>query len=345
MVVSARTLLTVGYVLMSRILLVVVALAPLWLVARPEPPPTKQIRDLDPAGWGEDHVSQPVPDFLSQEECLFCHRGEIGSNWDRSWHNKSIRAVDPDSAEIQALMEHGSTKALAAQVTWLLGGRFRTRYLRPSADFGRAEILSTSRTAQGTLVGTNDPRWDSRRFADSCAGCHASGVDSRSRTYASLSLECYVCHGLVPEDHTRNASSVHLSPRRVESSRVVISICAQCHARGGRSRSTGLPFPTNFVAGDNLFRDFAINLKNQAGDRPEAAEAHVFATIRQVVVSGDDDLTCITCHDVHRSSTRKHQRLKESSLCRVCHEPGRLEQLREGVRRSPTQIHHAICEY
>ena len=45
---------------------------------------------------------------------------------------------------------------------------------------------------------------------------------------------------------------------------MVTSICAQCHVRTGKSRSTGLPYPNNFVAGDNLFRDFQVDFSDEA---------------------------------------------------------------------------------
>ena len=30
-------------------------------------------RHLDPAGWGKDHVGSPVPEYVTGDECLFCH--------------------------------------------------------------------------------------------------------------------------------------------------------------------------------------------------------------------------------------------------------------------------------
>src|SRR5205809_1107309 len=91
---------------------------------------------------------------------------------------------------------------------------------------------------------------------DECLFCHrdgghASGVDSVKQTFAAISLDCFVCHGEVPDKHTTQGSLALLSPQRRESAVVVTSICAQCHLRTGESKSSGLPYPTNFVAGDN----------------------------------------------------------------------------------------------
>src|SRR5438128_1899779 len=50
----------------------------------------------DPAAWGSDHVGKPVPEFDSGDECLFCHRMDVGPTWKDSRHNSTIREVDPE---------------------------------------------------------------------------------------------------------------------------------------------------------------------------------------------------------------------------------------------------------
>jgi hypothetical protein len=41
-----------------------------------------------------------------------------------------------------------------------------------------------------------------------------------------------------------------LSKKRATTVRAITSICAQCHVRYGKSRSTGLPYRNTFIAGD-----------------------------------------------------------------------------------------------
>ena len=43
---------------------------------------------LDPAGWGSDHVGQPVPEYVDGNECLFCHRNDVGVTWSDNRHNR-----------------------------------------------------------------------------------------------------------------------------------------------------------------------------------------------------------------------------------------------------------------
>src|SRR4051812_18262093 len=57
--------------------------------AQVEPP-----RGLDPAGWGSDHVGEPLPEFTTGDECLFCHRPKDGPGYAENRHVRSLRPVD-----------------------------------------------------------------------------------------------------------------------------------------------------------------------------------------------------------------------------------------------------------
>ena len=39
---------------------------------------------LDPAAWGSDHVGKPVPEYVTGDECLFCHRDDVGPTLGRA---------------------------------------------------------------------------------------------------------------------------------------------------------------------------------------------------------------------------------------------------------------------
>src|SRR5205807_2128167 len=139
-----------------------------------------------------------------------------------------------------------------------------------------------------------------------CAGCHATAVDVKERSFAARSLDCYVCHGEVVLEHSKNTALVHLSRKRKDDARVVTSICAQCHIRTGKSRSTGLPYANNFVAGDNLFRDFQVDFSDTALAKLNPGDRHVLENIRDVVILGKEEITCLSCHEVHKQSSKKH---------------------------------------
>jgi hypothetical protein len=284
-----------------------------------------EARPLDPAAWGGDHVGRRVPDYLTGDECLFCHRMDIGPGFAENRHNLTIRPIDevPDARE--ALKQNPATRELADSVVYLLGGSRSQRYLKPSRAYGRLDLLSTRwqppRAGQhGKLLAVERPTWDATVFADSCAGCHTTAVESATRAFSAVSLDCFVCHGSVDPKHSNDQTLVHLSRARRDPPRVVVSICAQCHARGGRSKSTGLPYANTFVAGDNLFRDFQVDLSPGAIARGHPADRHILRNVRDVVVRGDQTITCLSCHIVHRPSSARHQRLARREHCLDCHD-------------------------
>ena len=255
-----------------------------------------------PAAWGADHVGQAVPEYIDGEECLFCHRREIGAAWPANPHAQSLRSDGLDG--------------------FLLGAR-QLRLARP----GLLEI----RTNTG---------WDAEKFAERCAGCHASGVDPESKLFWSVGIDCYACHGDTPLEHTADTSRVWFSNERPGEAREIVSICGQCHLRGGRSRSTGRPYAANFVAGDNLFRDFEVDWARADDPSLDPADRHVWFNARQVAVEGEERLTCLRCHDVHAASSERHRRVLRNPVCWTCHQ--------EAEKLTPppkTENHSPVCEY
>src|SRR5262245_22436321 len=60
---------------------------------------------LDPAAWGSDHVGKAVPEFVTGDECLFCHREKVGTAWGVNRHNLTIRPFEDNSPARAALQE------------------------------------------------------------------------------------------------------------------------------------------------------------------------------------------------------------------------------------------------
>ena len=232
-----------------------------------------------------------------------------------------------------------------ADLKVVLGGRQRLRFARPAQGYGKLDLLSLSyQPSQGTnggkLIDADQPRWDGKRFGDACAGCHATAVDSKERIFSARALDCYVCHGEVSLEHSKNTALVYLSRKRKDSARVVTSICAQCHVRTGKSKSTGLPYPNNFVAGDNLFRDFHVDLSAEQIKRQNPADAHVLDNVRNVMLLEREDVTCLSCHDVHKESTKKHHLVQQSNLCLHCHNATGSKKFRRAY-----EVYSQTCEH
>lgn len=274
-------------------------------IAQPQP---------DPAAWGSNHAGQPIPEYIDGEQCLFCHRSEIGSGWQANRHARTIR---PKFSDPQDDAEHNA---------FLLGSRQITREL---------VLLRPGVFSMGTAQGA-----DPKQFGERCAGCHSSAVDPESRTFYSIGIDCFTCHGDVSLEHTNDTSLVQLSKKNRGDARVIVSICGQCHLRGGRSRSTKLPFPNNFIAGDNLFQDFEVDfaLANESGLSP--ADRHVYENVRDVAVLGETKVDCLTCHLVHADSGNRHRRVLRNERCFTCHENS------EKLTAPPaSEVHGETCEY
>ena len=304
----------------------------------------QQERQLDPAAWGGDHVGKPVPSFTSGDECLFCHRLDVGPTWSANRHGRTIRPAEAEAPGLSAMARAPELKSLTAEVEFLIGGENRLRFLKRGAEQGKVDLLTVAWTpprlgAEGKLTETESPHWDSKAFGSRCAGCHSTGVDSMRQSFSALSLDCFACHGEIPDKHTTEPSLAILSPQRRDSAAAITSICGQCHLRTGTSRSTDLPFPNTFVAGDNLFRDFRVDLSEAALAKLNPADRHVQENVRDVVLLGREGVTCLSCHDVHKQSSKKHHTVAAGNICRNCHTAGSKKE------RVAYEVHSATCGY
>lgn len=301
-------------------------------------------KKLDPAAWGEDHVGQEVPQYMESGECLFCHREQVGGTWQTNKHARTVRDATATEPAIQALSADAKTKALAGDVKLLMGDTRAQRFIKRSADYGKVDLLSVvatfGRGQRARLSNTDKPAWDAETFATSCAGCHATGVSQSAHTFAAVSIDCYSCHGPAIEDHSGDAKLILLAKARKDPPEVVTSICASCHLRNGKSKATGLPYPANFVAGDNLFRDFQVDFAAADDPKLNPGDAHVLANVRDVVVNGEQSVTCLNCHDVHTGSSKKHRDVAVTKFCQHCHDAA------SPIKGHKTyEVHSERCQY
>lgn len=301
-------------------------------------------QQLDPAAWGSDHVDELLPEYVDSGECLFCHRNDVGESWQTNRHSNTIYDIPADSPAMQALRGLPDGGPLAAEVQLLLGRTHATRFLRRSDAFGKFDLLTAvsvpGRGRRHQMLHAENPRWDTEVFANRCAGCHTTGVDPETQAFMSASLDCYVCHGDAPLEHANDAKLMPLARARQDSPAVVTSICAQCHIRFGTSKSSGLPYPNNFVAGDNLFRDFQFDWSLADDPQLNPGDRHVLDNIREVALYGNEQMTCLSCHEVHAGTTLKHRQLPDQVYCQHCHEPGQ-----DKKQHKKYEVRSVLCGY
>ena len=299
---------------------------------------------LDPAAWGASHAGKPVPDFVHGDECLFCHRNDIGPGWQKNAHGITIRQSE-DAPEWRDVFKGQPTlTAVASQVEYFLGSRHRLRFLKKEG-YGKFALLNTqaelgaARHAQ-KWIEVDKPAWDKDRFANRCAGCHTTAVDPSTKAFSAFGLDCYTCHGAVDLNHTNDTSLVFLSKKRRNDAKAITSTCAQCHLRMGKSKSTGLPYPNNFVAGDNLFQDYQVDFSKADDENLNPGDRHILRNVRDVVLYGAEFPTCLSCHAVHENSSFKHRRAPRTAGCTDCHNAdGPLKVVK------PYAVRSALCEY
>ena len=176
--------------------------------------------------------AQPAPEFVHGDECLFCHRNDIGPGWQKNAHGIDVRQREdaPGLPEVSG-------------AEYYLGSRHRVRFLKKEG-YGKFALLSTQAVLgpDGKVqswIDRGNPAWDKNHFADRCAGCHSTAVDPKTKSFAAFGLDCYTCHGNVNLEHTNDTSLIWLSKKRRSDAKAVTAICAQCHLRGDR-KSTRL---------------------------------------------------------------------------------------------------------
>lgn len=310
----------------------------------------------DPASWGSDHVGVELPEFIEGGECLFCHRHDVGPNWVRNRHALTVHELEPQGPLHAALAAQPATVTCLDEIGFVLGGTQHARFLRKSQAYGHMDLLSASaRRGRGgawRVTSQGQAQWDGEHFAHRCAGCHMSHVESETQSFRAIALDCSTCHGEATEDHANEPALILFAKERRDPAAVVVSACGSCHLRFGKSRSTGLPYPNQFVAGDNLFRDFEVDWARADDPELNPGDRHILDNARQVALEGREDLTCISCHTVHArgeeygeqapklGGTERHRRLADEQYCRHCHAAGR--PLKEHLTY---EVHSPLCEY
>ncbi|HZS10185.1 MAG TPA: multiheme c-type cytochrome [Blastocatellia bacterium] len=311
------------------------------------PPGTAAQKPLDPAAWGASHVGKPVPEYIHGDECLFCHRNTVGATWQGNAHGVAVRQLE-DAPQLRDLLKQPELSSAAEAIEYFMGSRHRVRFLKKDG-YGKFAILNTQAVIDADSkprgwVEKDKPAWDRDKFANRCAGCHATGIDAKAKTFSAFGLDCYVCHGDATLEHTKDISLMWLSKKKRSDAQAITSICAQCHLREGRSRSTGLPYPNNFIAGDNLFQDFAVDWAKADDEKLNPGDRHIYRNARDVAVYGKTYPTCINCHQVHaeteKQSIARHKLPPRAPICFDCHTN---ETPIKGVK--PYTVTSGLCEY
>jgi mono/diheme cytochrome c family protein len=221
---------------------------------------------------------------MTGDQCLFCHRNVVGPTWEQEPHAWTIRPVGVPPKVGQ----------LPADATHIIGSPQHYRALK-LIGYGKFAIL-----------GNDGKTWQPDVFATKCAGCHTTGVDPAAHTFSAFAFDCYACHGDLGTDHTTKPEIALLGTKHAKDPKEIVAICGQCHLRGGRSQSSGLPYPNNFIGGDDLLADFKVDLSRDHDPNMNPADRHAYTYTRNVMEKGSKQ-TCLECHRVHGRPELKHE--------------------------------------
>lgn len=257
----------------------------------------------------QTHVNQPIPKYVTGDECLFCHRVKVADTWGINPHARTIHTREDSGAEL------------------VLGSHTPQRSLKPDS-YGKFDLLST-----------DGKTWDKKAFALRCAGCHTTAVDPQTHAFSASSLDCYTCHGIAPENHPNDTSLIWFSKKHPKDPKQIVFICGQCHLREGKAKSNGLPYPNNFVAGDDLFADFQVDFAKAGDPNLNPGDRHILRNVRDVLLNATDT-TCISCHNIHNDTSAKHRLVLSGPICLDCHNA-------EGPKKivKKYEVHSDLCEY
>ncbi len=258
-------------------------------------------------------LSAQVPRYVTGDECLFCHRVKVADTWEQNPHARTIHPRDDGDP-------------VPAQATFVLGAHSPQRGLKPDG-YGKYDLLSV-----------DGKTWNAQTFALRCAGCHTTAVDPRTHAFSASSLDCFTCHGIAPENHPNDTSLIWFSKKHSKDPKQIVSICGQCHLRSGKS-ADGLPYPTGFVAGDDLFAGFKIDFSKADDAKLNPGDRHIVRNARDVVIAGSD-VTCISCHKIHGDTSAKHRLVLSGPICLDCHNS-------DGPKKVVKKytVHSDLCEY
>src|SRR6185503_9757289 len=72
----------------------------------------------------------PLPEYITGDECLFCHRFQTGQHWQENRHNRTIRRIENDEELWGLIRRESRTNAHADSIEFAMGGKNRIRFLK-----------------------------------------------------------------------------------------------------------------------------------------------------------------------------------------------------------------------
>jgi hypothetical protein len=280
--------------------------------------------------------------FVGSETCKRCHERTY-LEWRTSLHSRMMRDEKEEPLANIGDFESPSDvrKFKREDVHYTLGSQWKQQYLKKE---GNDLIVLPAQynvfTGEWKAYYPESP--DARNWFKQCAGCHATGVDPEKKTFVEMGIACEACHG--PGSNHVEAVPGYEIPTIIQASRLTpalaAQICGSCHT-AGRDKTGKYAYPMNYQihkgeANIRLYFDEASAANDVGRFWPSGESRHSNQQYLDWKQSehAKVGVTCITCHDVHRSKSalqavgevpnplvviRSKTRLFEDQLCKSCH--------------------------
>ncbi len=179
------------------------------------------------------------------------------------------------------------------------------------------------------------PRFD-RKVSHACLACHAGRMNPHATdpdrfaepAFAEEAIGCERCHGPGSshisfqrmDQSLRSGADPIVNPERFKDSRRD-AVCNQCHLQGQRRVTVNGRSEFDFRPGMRLSDVWTVFLKT-AGVKDGVADA--VSQVEQMYAStcfqkSNGELSCISCHDPHRSPSPSESRDYYRNQCLKCH--------------------------
>jgi hypothetical protein len=283
--------------------------------------------------------------FAGSETCKKCHERTY-LEWKTSLHSRMMRDVKADPlANIGNFNSSSEVRTFSeSEVAYTLGSQWRQQYLKKVGDdlivFPASYHFDTDKWTTYYADETEKRDWWKE-----CAGCHATGVDPKKKTFVEMGVACEACHG-PGSNHVESVPGFEI-PTIISAARLTsglsAQICGSCHTRGREKNGGKYAYPVKYQthkgeANLRLYFD-EVNPAHEhdakyfwpSGESKYSNQQYLDWKQSEHAKVG---VVCATCHSVHQSRTgitanvdasnlllaiRSKTRLFEDRLCKSCH--------------------------
>ena len=280
--------------------------------------------------------------FVGSETCKRCHERTY-LEWKTSLHSRMMRDVklEPYANIGDFDMPSVERTFKKEDVNYVLGSQWKQQYLKREGKTLKV-LPAQYNVFNGKWKAYFTDQPEKREWFNECAGCHATGVDPKKKTFVEMGVACEACHG--PGSNHVEAVPGYEIPTIIQASRLTpalaAQICGSCHTRGhDRKEKAAYPVGYQIHKGEANIRLY-FNEVDPKKDREYFWPSGESRYSNQQYLDWKQSehakvgVTCITCHDVHRSRSalqavgevpnplviiRSKTRLFEDKLCKSCH--------------------------